>query len=181
MASNDVNLGIGAATGMFLTAAANSDLPQSIADISTANWTEVGAISADGITYAMNIGDTLRNWAKQSVRRLPGDQGGTVTAPIIDTTEETLRLLFGDDVSTVAASTAHGEIVSVDIGPDTTSSPAAFLFVMKDGDDAMLLGTKNGMVTNIGDVAFNGNAITWEATIEADEWTFSKDNGQKTT
>ena len=51
MASNKVNLGIGLATGMFYTAPAGTTLP-AYPSASLTSWTEVGAVSADGITWS---------------------------------------------------------------------------------------------------------------------------------
>ena len=52
---------------------------------------------------------------------------------------------------------------------------AAWLLVVKDGDDYILLGTTDGFVSDIADVTFApDSAITWTATISADEWTLLK-------
>ena len=130
MASNNVNLGIGmaSATGMFFTAPAGTALPTSPFDTLAADWTKVGDITSDGITWAT-----------------------------------------GKD----------GKIVSVTVEPGVSSAPAAFLFLMKDGEDGILVGTENGMITEVGDITFAPTeAIVWEATIEAASWTITKDNGQ---
>jgi hypothetical protein len=50
---------------------------------------------------------------------------------------------------------------------------------MKDGDDMMLLGTSKGIIREVSDITFAPtDAITWETTIEASSWTFTKDDGQ---
>ena len=162
MASNNVNLGIGLASGMFYTAAAGTALPAYPGDATgLSSWVEVGAITADGITWATGKdSDPLRNWAKEVERLVAGDEGGTVTAP---------------------ATSSHGKLVSVEVAPGVSSSPAAFLFIMKDGDDMLMLGTSKGIVRDVDDVAFSPTeAITWTATIEAASWTFMKDDGQAT-
>jgi hypothetical protein len=62
------------------------------------------------------------------------------------------------------------------------SGEEAFLFLMKDGDDTFRAGTTEGMITALDDVSFApGSAITWNATVSADAWTFMKDDGQKST
>ena len=104
MASNNVNLGIGmaSATGMFFTAPAGTALPTSPFDTLAADWTKVGDITSDGITWATGKdSEPLRNWAKETVRLASSDEGGTVTAPIMDTTEDTLKAIFGSSNVTV--------------------------------------------------------------------------------
>lgn len=182
MATNNVNLGIGLASGMFYTAPAGTALPTYPGDTSgLSSWTEVGAVTADGITWATGKdSDPLRNWAKEVERLIASDEGGTVTAPLMYTTQKTLETIFGaSNVSVVAANATHGDLVSVEVAPGVSASPAAFLFIMKDGDDMLMLGTSRGIVREVDDVAFSPTeAITWTATIEAASWVFMKDNGQ---
>lgn len=181
MASNNVNLGIGLATGMFYTAPAGTALPASPLDTLPADWTQAGAITADGITWSTGKdSEPLRNWAKETERLVGSDEGGSVTAPMMYTTEETLKTIFGTDNVTVTPATAtNGKIVSVTVAPGVSASPMAFLFIMKDGDDMLMLGTEKGIVREVGDITFAPTeGITWEATIEAAAWTFAKDDGQ---
>lgn len=180
MASNNVNLGIGLSTGMFYTASAGTALP-SDASASLSSWTEVGAVTADGITWATGKdSEPLRNWAKEVERLVSSDEGGTVTAPLMYTTKKVLETLFGsDNVTYTAAAGSHGNVTSVTVAPGVSAAPAAFLFVMRDGDDVLMLGTSKGIVREVGDITFAPtDAITWEATIEAASWTFIKDDGQ---
>ena len=95
MASNKVNLGIGLATGMFYTAPAGTTLP-AYPSASLTSWTEVGAVSADGITWSTGKdSDPLRNWAKEVERLIASDKGGTVQAPLMYTEQKTLETIFG--------------------------------------------------------------------------------------
>ena len=97
------------------------------------------------------------------------------------TTQKVLETLFGaGNVSHTAASSAHGAIDSVEIAPDVAAEPAAYLFLMKDGDKLAMLGTSNGLITEIGDVTFSpSEGVVWEATIDG-TWTFAVDDGQIT-
>lgn len=181
MASNKVNLGIGNASGMFFTAPAGTALPTNGTEALSADWEEVGAVTADGITWSTGKdSDPLRNWAKEVERLIASDEGGTVTAPLMYTDEKTLKAIFGDDNVTVSAATAtHGGVVSITVEPGVSASPKAFLFMMKDGDDLILLGTSKGIIREVGDITMSPTeAITWETTIEAASWTFLKDDGQ---
>lgn len=182
MATNKVNLGIGQASGMFYTAPAGTALPTDSSSALT-SWVEAGAVTADGITWATGKdSEPLRNWAKQVERLIASDEGGTVTAPLMYTTQKTLETIFGaGNVSVAAASSAHGKTVSVTVEPGVSAEPMAFLFVMKDSDDLIFLGTSRGIVREVSDITMSPTeAIVWEATIEADSWTFIKDDGQVT-
>ena len=182
MASNKVNLGIGLATGMFYTAPAGTALPAYPSDTTgLSSWTEVGAVTADGITWSTGKdSDPLRNWAKEVERLIASDEGGTVQAPLMYTEKKTLETIFGaSNVSYTAADTNHGNLTSVNVAPGVSAAPAAFLFIMKDGEDMLLLGCEKGIVRDLDDITFSPTeAITWTATIEAASWVFMKDDGQ---
>ena len=183
MATNKVNLGIGrATTGMFYTAPAGTALPTDSSSALT-SWVESGAITEDGIVWAgFKDSEPLRNWGRQIERLIASDEGGTVTAPLMYTDQKTLETIFGaGNVSVAAASSTHGKVVSVTVEAGVSAEPMAFLFVMKDGDDLIFLGTTRGIVREVGDVTMSPTeAIVWEATIEADSWTLIKDDGQVT-
>ena len=184
MASNSVNLGIGAATGMFFHAPAGTALPTYPTESLGADWTEVGYISADGITWHHGrSAEPLKDWSNSIRRQLQNDATGTVAAPIISTTDEVLGTLFGaDNVTAATATTAHGALNSVKVQEGVMSGNEAFLFLMKDGDDTLMLGTTSGFVTALDDIVFApGSVITWNATVSADAWTFMKDDGQVVT
>jgi hypothetical protein len=183
MASNVVNLGIGAATGMFYHAPAGTALPDYPTDTLGAAWKEVGYVAADGITWHHGrSAEPLKDWSNSIRRQLQSDATGTVAAPIISTDEEVLGTLFGaGNIVTDAADSDHGNLISVEVKEGVMSGEEAFLFLMKDGEDSFLLGTTSGFITNLDDVSFApGSVITWGATISADAWTFMKDDGQHT-
>ncbi len=186
MASNSVNLGRGnfaesGTTGMFYHADAGTALPTYPGETLPVGWTEVGAISADGITFNTNYSfDKLKNWANKIARMLPAEEAGTVGAPVIDTTEDSFKTIFGaSNVTVTAATSAHGKLISVDVTPDSMPDAEAYLFLMKDGDDMLMIGTTKGYISELAEVAFQPNAaITWNATITADKWVVMKDDGQ---
>lgn len=186
--THDVNLGVGNAadsgtTGMFYHAPAGTALPTSPAETLGNDWVEVGAISADGITWTSNrTFNQLKNWANKIARLLPAEESGTVGAPIIDTTEESFKTIFGEEnVDVTAATTTSGKLIKATLTAESMPEAEAFLFLMKDGDDMIMIGTTRGFISELGEVAFQPNAaITWEATISADKWVIMKDDGQKT-
>ena len=182
MATNNVNLGIGNVTGMVYTAPAGTSLPTSAAD-SLTSWTELGAVSSDGIVWAgFKDSEPLRNWARIVERLVSSDEGGTVKVPLIYTVKKVFEAIFGSsNVTYTAATSAHGNVTKVTVAPGVSASPAAWLFVMKDGDDMIFLGTENGIARDVDDVTFAPTeGITWNTTIEASSWTLLKDDGQLT-
>lgn len=179
----NVNLGIGLATGMAYHAPAGTALPDYPGEELDSAWEEIGAVSEDGITWGLNQSRTpLRNWAKEIERMMAADGDSTIESPFIYTTEETLKTLFGENaVEVTAADQNHGKIISIEIGPESMPDGEAFLFLMKDGDDLMMVGTSKGFVTSVADVSFApSSAITWTATISSKAWTFKKNDGQTT-
>lgn len=181
MATNDVNFGIGKATGMFYHAPAGTALPEYPTATLGNTWKEAGYIGADGIVFSPSISsEQLKDWSKTIRRMTPSEDSPSVQAPIISTTAESLKTVFGD-ATTGAATSAHGATVAVTITANTMSEAEAFLFIGKDGDDTFMLGTTRGYISTVDDISFApGEAITWNATITADEWTFMKDDGQTT-
>lgn len=177
---DDVLIGAGNASGMFFTAPKGTVLPVSPMETLSADWTEVGAITEDGITFALPSGEVLRNWAKVPERKM-NTENGNVTAPIMYTTKKVLETIAGaSNVAHVTADATHGNVDSVTFAPDVSAEPASYLFLMKDGDRLAMLASNDALITEISDVTFNGNgSANWEATIEG-TWTFATDDGQVT-
>lgn len=183
MATNKTNMGVGLATGMAYRAPENTALPTSPMETLAADWELIGAVGEDGLTWALGKDDQpLKNWAKKIVRVISSDNSGSLNVPFIDTTASTLKTVFGDsNVTETAATNAHGNLVGVTIAPGVSAPPAAYLFLMKDGDDMMLVGTTSGVITTVDDITLApGEPITWTASIESDAFTFIKDDGQTT-
>lgn len=95
---SDVKLGIGRATGMFYHAPAGTALPTDpTATLATA-WKHVGDVSDAGITLALEKStENIKNWANVVKRVVLTDHSETVQAPIMDTTEEALKVVVGED------------------------------------------------------------------------------------
>lgn len=174
----DVNMGIGAATGMFFHAPEGTALPEYPSAQLPAAWKEGGMVSEDGITFSpAREADTLKNWAKKIVRLLPSEDNPTVEAPLITSTVETLKTVFGaENVTVVEAAAGHGETTTIEINPNKLPGKEAFIFLMKDGDDLIMLGTDSGAIKSVADVAMEpSGAITWTVKIEADTWFYVKE------
>lgn len=180
MASNKANMGVGLATGMAYRAPENTALPNP-GDTLSADWELIGDVSEDGLTWTVGKDNTpLKNWAKKIVRVISSDDNGAVKVPFLDTTADTLKTIFGaSNVTETAADVSHGNIFSVTVAAGVSAPPAAYLFLMKDGDDLLAVGCTSGVITTLDDVTLApGEPITWNATIESDAFTFAKDDGQ---
>lgn len=160
----DVKLGTGLATGMFYHAPAGTALPTDPTAAIPAAWTEVGDVTDTGITLATDKSVTnLRNWANVIKRVIMTEHAETIQAPIMDTTEEVLKTVLGEDNVTTASG-----IITANLSAASLPDEEAFLFVMKDGDDMMMIGCTNGQITAVDNVTFApGAAINWVPTITA--------------
>lgn len=160
----DVKLGLGRATGMFYHAPAGTALPTSLATTLPEAWVHVGDVTDAGITLALNKTSTnLRNWANVIKRVIVTEHSETVQSPIMDTTAESLKAVFGEDNVTVA-----NDKVNVNLSSSALPEEEAFLWIMKDGDDLLAIGCTNGQVTAVDNVSFApNNAINWVPTITA--------------
>lgn len=168
----DVKLGTGKATGMFFHAPAGTALPATLAAELPNTWTHVGDVSDAGLTLAFNKSVTnLKNWANKIKRSILTDHSETVQAPVMDTTEESLKAVVGERNVTKTNDTVKVNLSDGDLPPQE-----AFLFLMKDGDDMMALGCSYGQVTAVDNVTMApGDAIKWTPTITGqgnDGWQF---------
>lgn len=177
---SEVLIGAGKATGMFYTAPKGTALPATPGTAPAAAWELVGDISEDGISLKLPSGDVIRNWALVAKRKV-NTENGVVSAPIMDTTKKVLETLFGaKNVSYTAASSAHGAISGVELSPDVSAEPAAYLFLMKDGDTLAMLGSSDALITEIADISLKASeAAVWNASIDG-TWTFMIDDGNTT-
>ena len=160
----DVKLGLGRATGMCYHAPAGTALPTSLSGTLDTAWVHVGDVTDAGITLALNKTSTnLRNWANVIKRVIVTEHSETVQSPIMDTTAESLKAVFGEDNVTVS-----NDKVNVNLSSSSLPDEEAFLWIMKDGDDLLAIGCTHGQVTAVDNVSFApNNAINWVPTITA--------------
>lgn len=161
---SDTKLGIGLATGMFYHAPENTALPTTLSGSLAAAWTKVGDITQDGITLNTDKSvETLRNWALTVKRVIMTEHTETIDAPIMDTTQEVLETILGEDNVTVASN-----VITANLSAGSLPDPEAYLFLMKDGDDLMAIGCTSGQISALASVNFQpGGAIVWTPTITA--------------
>ena len=161
---SDVKLGLGRATGMFYHAPAGTALPTSLSEALPAAWEDAGNVTDAGITLALNKSVTnLRNWANVVRRVLLTEHSETIQSPLMDTTEDSLKVVVGEDNVTTA-----NNVITVNLSDGELPPPEAFLWIMKDGNDLIGIGCSNGQVTAVDNVSFApNNAINWIPTITA--------------
>ena len=131
-------------------------------------WRRVGDVAKDGITINMDkTVDNIYTWANAIKRTILSEHTETVQVPIIDTTEDTLKVTLGEDnVTVTAAAGSHGKTITCNLSADALPPEEAFLFVMKDGDDVMAVGIESGQISAVESITFAPeNAITWNPTI----------------
>ena len=177
--------GTDAATGYFFHAPAGTALPEDPTAALPAIWKRVGYVTQDGITFSPDKStEDLKDWANKPRRSTMTDHDETVQAPIMETTEETMKVIFGSENVTVTDSTnTAGKKISVNLSPSSLPEPEAFLFLMKDGNNTAMLGCSKGQITELGDITMApSDAIIWNATIKGldDGWRFIIDNGTPT-
>lgn len=135
-------------------------------------WRLVGDITADGITVATDKSvENIRNWANVIKRTIMTEHTETVQAPVMDTTEETLKTVIGsDNITVTAAAGSHGKTIAANLSSGSLPDAEAYLFVMKDGDDTMAIGMSNGQVTAVESITFApGSTVKWVPTITAQD------------
>ena len=160
----DVKLGTGLATGMFYHAPAGTALPTDPTATLASAWADAGDVTDAGITLALNKStENLKNWANVVKRVILTEHSETIQSPLMDTTEESLKTVLGED----NVSVSNG-VITASLSAGKLPDEEAFLWVMKDGDDMIMIGCTRGQVSAVDNVSFTpGDAIKWTPTITA--------------
>lgn len=105
-----------------------------------------------------------------------------ISVTIMDTTQEVLETVLGDNsTSTTAATASHGALVTASLSQTDLPAEEAYLFIMKDDDDTIAIGCTKGQITSMDAVTFaTGALINWKPTITAlgTGWQIILDDGQ---
>lgn len=182
---SDTLLGQGLASGMFFHAPKGTALPKYPLEKLETAWKSVGDVTSDGISLKLSrSSEDLKTWANKVKRSIMKDHSETIDAPIMDTTEESMKTVFGSDKVTVTpADSTHGKLIDVNISASELPDEEAYLFLMKDGDDSIAIGCTDGQITDVASVKFKtGEAINWTPTIKGlgDGWSVIIDYGAVT-
>lgn len=135
-------------------------------------WRMIGDVTHDGITLTTDKSvNNIRNWANVIKRSTLSEHTETIQAPIMDTTEDSLKVVVGSsNVTVTPASGTHGKTIDCDLSSGALPDPEAYIFIMKDGDDVMAVGMSNGQITAVDAITFAPeNTINWTPTITAQE------------
>lgn len=176
----EVNIGKGYASGMWKTAAAGTALPATLTTATVAAWgTEVGYVSEEGMTLHLTKDKlVIKDWAKVVRRIIITDHEETAEGKSISTTADVLETLFGAHAVTESEGTT-----TVKLSTGMLSEPAAFLFVMLDGEDVLGFGCEEGQAMLLDDVSLDpSKAIEWPYEITAmgeDGMVFIKTEGSE--
>ena len=168
--NNDVVLGIGMDTCMFYHAPKGTALPAYPLETLSSAWKHVGDVSADGITLTTDKStESLRNWANKVKRVIMSEHAETIEAPVMDTTEESLKTVLGaSNVTITPANGSHGRLIKANLSAASLPAEEAFLFLMKDGDTTVMIGCTDGQIQSVANTTFAPNAaINWTPTITA--------------
>lgn len=135
-------------------------------------WRNIGDVTHDGISVTTDKSvNNIRNWANVIKRSTLSEHTETVQVPIMDTTEDSLKVVVGAaNVSVTPAAGSHGKTIDCDLSAGSLPAPEAYIFIMKDGDDIMAVGMSNGQITAVDAITFAPeNTINWTPTITAQE------------
>ncbi len=133
-------------------------------------WRLVGDITDAGIVLNTDKSVTnIRNWANVVKRAVLTEHTESIQAPVQDTTEDALKTVVGsNNVVVTAADENHGKTIACNLSAGSLPAAEAFIFVMKDGDDLMAIGMKEGQITAVDSITFAPkDAIVWKPTITA--------------
>ena len=178
----DINVAIGNenASGMFFHAPYNPSSPETMPATGAAvlalttgtgsNWHIAGAISEDGPTWTpFGSRESIRLWDLSIIRTVETAKG-QMTIPVISTTEESMKTVFG---SAAVTKNTNGFTVDASDGPQNVEE--SFVLYGKDGDDDLIWTCVHGLVTEVAEVGLTPTgAMIWNITVTGG-WKFTKD------
>ena len=174
----DINVAVGNenASGMFFHCPYNpadpEEMPTTGAEVIalTTPWAIAGAVSEDGPSWTP-FGSTtpIKLWDLSTARIIETEKG-TMAVPVISTTAESMKTVFGS-----AAVTATSTGFTVDASDGPKNAQESFVLYGKDGADDLIWTCEKGIVTDIAQVGLTPTgALIWNITITGG-WKFTKD------
>ncbi len=149
-----------AVTGAVYVAPTGSTPPSFSDDALDGAYLDLGYVSADGITEAIDKSTTqIRSWQDGSlVREIVSDGTYTLSLTFIETNEEVVELYYGNALSS-------GEL---GIDPRATGGRQSFVVDVIDGTSIERTYIPAGEITSVGERTLaSGEAIGYEVTITA--------------
>lgn len=170
MAANDVLVASPVTgTGGVLRAPLTTTLPTDATTTLPAEHVPQGYVGEDGISMTTDRStEKIRAWGGDAVRTVQTEHDVSFGFTFLETTEYTLKAVFGDDnVATTAASASNGSQFAVQVKSDVLPSQV-WTFDMKDGKKKVRVVLPNASITEVGDTQFvHSDATGYEVTIDA--------------
>lgn len=155
-------------TGAVAYAETSATLPTDAASTLGTGWTSGGYVSEDGVSVTPTYNTTnIKDWSKSTVRTVLNEFTGEVVFAFIQTDEASLKAIFGaDNVTKTAATSTHGEQLTVKLGARMAPSKA-YCFSMKDNDARARIVLPNAQPVINGSLTFAADApISWPVTLK---------------
>lgn len=165
MANNPdaVRVGKPKIAGGFYSGETTATLPDDAATALDASLGALGYASEDGVVQTIDANsESIVAWGGDEVRKVQTTHSVTYSVTLIETTEETLAEVYGDDnVSAV------GGLITVHIVSEELPR-RAYVFDMRDGDYDIRIVLPNAQALLDGDVSYvDGSALGYPLTITA--------------
>lgn len=149
-----------AVTGAVYVAPTGTTAPSYSDDALDAAFTDLGYVSADGISESFDKSTTqIRSWQDGSlVREIVSEGTYSVTMTFIETNQDVVELYFGGSLSSG----------SINIDPRATGGRQSFVIDVIDGTNIERTYIAAGEITSVGERTLaSGEAIGYEVTITA--------------
>jgi len=175
-------------TGAILSAPIGTALPTMCGATLDAKFTDSGYVSDDGLETNIDIStNDITEWGGNVIRKVPKSSDNSIDFTLLNFDYASLCQAFGsENVTKTAANTTHGTQCAVAIG-STLPTAKSWVFLMKDGDAAIMIVLPNAQVTKWGKLAFKASdAVGLNPTISCYPDSSGKsiyiytDDGQKT-
>lgn len=170
MAANDVLVASPVTgTGGVLRAPLGTPIPADSTTALSAPFVPQGYVGEDGISMTTDRStEKIRAWGGDSVRTVQTEHDVTFSLTFLETTELTLKAVFGDtNVTATAAGAGSGNRLAVQVKSDVLPSQV-WAFDMKDGKKKVRVVLPNASITEVGDTQFvHSDATGYEVTIDA--------------
>jgi hypothetical protein len=162
-------------TGTLLYAPAGTDCPvyadaeTAVTDTLDAAFRDVGFLGEDGVTKSEGLNfATIKEYGGKTIARIRQDYNASFQLTVMEYNANVAKMLYGDDnVTVVAASATHGEIVAVRAGGPQPNAGVFVLRMIGLNDQRTLISVPNGQITTIGDQQFSRTAAAaHQVTIE---------------
>lgn len=161
-------------TGAVLVAPLGTTLP-TLSDLTKASVTldqafvPAGYVSEDGLSLGLDVSvEQIREWNRGIVKTALESFDGTIEFTFIQTDEQTMNIIVGEDyVTTSAATSSDGKKVMAKFGSHLPD-PCSWVIKLKDGDARAMIVIPSGQVTSFDTVEMTAtDVIGWHITVTA--------------